>query len=132
MKLGTLKRIDRQDLAKGGGDIPKWIDALLDPLNQFIEKVGNTLQNGVTFEDNVLCKIVRLQFTHDVDQSINPFPTGARNLSVKGVIPIDSGGLSVDKFKWARNDDRSIDVNFNFDGGTSATKAWCSLIILLG
>jgi hypothetical protein len=132
MKLGTIKRISRDDLAKSGGEIPKWVDAFLDPLNQFIEKVGIALTNGLTFDDNLLCKRTKLTFTHGVEQVVNPFPIGSRNLAVVGVFPISAGNESIDKFKWITKTDGSIGVTFQFDGGTSSTQAICSIIILLG
>lgn len=132
MKLGTIKRISKDDLARTGDELPKWLDAFLDPLNQAIEKFALALSNGVTFDDNFLCKRTKLTFTHGVEQLINPFPTGSRNLSVIGVFPISSGNEAIDKFKWVSKTDGSIGVTFQFDGGTSATQAICSIIILLG
>jgi hypothetical protein len=131
MKLGTIKRISRDDLAKSGGDLPKWIDAFLDPLNQAIEKFTIALSNGLTFTDNLLAKKVRLTFTHGVEQVINPFPLGSRNLTVVGVLPLSYGNEAIDKFKWVTRTDGSIGVTFQFDGGTSATQALCTIIILL-
>ena len=132
MKLGTIKRISRDDLVKSGGEIPKWVDAFLDPLNQFIEKVGLALSNGLTLEDNFLTKKVKISFTHGVEQRINPFPVGSRNLSVVGVVPVSYGNESLDKFKWIHNSDGTISVTFQFDGGTSSTSAICTLFIFLG
>lgn len=132
MKLGTIKRISREDLAKAGGELPKWIDAMLDPLNQAIEKFGIALGGQLTFADNVLCKKVKIKFTHGVEQLVNPFPTGVRQLTVEGVLPISTGDKTLDKFKWVSKTDGSIGVTFQFDGGTSTTEATCTLIILLG
>lgn len=133
MKLGTIKRISRDDLNKAGGEeLPKWIDAFLDPLNQAIERFALALSGGITFEDNFLCKRVKIKFTHGVEQLVNPFPQGSRNLSVIGVLPISCGNESLDKFKWVSKTDGSIGVTFQFDGGLSDTEAVCSIIILLG
>jgi hypothetical protein len=131
MKFGQLKRISREDLAKASTDLPKWIDAFLDAINPFIEKTGVCLQNGITIEDNMLAKRVRLQFTHDTEHLINPFPTSSKNLSLDGVFFVDSGGLGVDVFRWVKKNDGSIGVTFKFDGGDATTKAWCTLYIFL-
>lgn len=132
MKLGTIKRISRDDLSKSGDELPKWIDTLLEPLNQFIEKTGLALQGNLTLDDNFLCKRVSLKFTHNVAQSINPLPVGAKNLRVTGVIPVSAGSEGIDSFKWIQTSDGTIDVTFKFVGGTSATVATCALFILLG
>lgn len=132
MKLGTIKRISREDLAKSGEALPKWIDTFLDPLNQAIEKFALALGGGLTFDDNVSCRRVKLKFTHGVEQLVNPFPAGVRQLSVVGVFPIGAGEQGIDKFKWVTKTDGSIGVTFSFDGGSSTTEATCSIIILLG
>jgi hypothetical protein len=132
MKLGTIKRISKDDLARSGDDLPKWIDALLDPLNQAIEKFTLALSGGLTFDDNFSSKRVSLTFTHATEQLVNPFPQGSRKLRVIGVLPVSCGNESIDAFKWVVKTDGSIGVTFQFDGGTSATQAVCSIIILLG
>jgi hypothetical protein len=132
MKLGTIKRIAREDLAKSGEALPKWIDVFLDPLNQAIEKFALALGGQLTFDDNFSCKRVKLKFTHAAEQLINPFPTGVRQLSVIGVFPISAGDQAIDAFKWVSKSDGSIGVTFQFDGGSSTTEAYCSIIILLG
>lgn len=130
MKLGTIKRISRDDIAKSG-DVPKWLDALLEPLNQFIEKSGLALGGGLTLEDNALTKRIHLKFTHNTEQVINPFPVGSRNLSVDGVFWVDAEGQAVTSFKWVRKTNGSIGVTFKFDGGLSDTTANCTVYILL-
>jgi hypothetical protein len=132
MKLGTIKRISRDDLAKSGEALPKWLDLFLDPLNQAIEKFGIALTGALTFEDNILSKRVKLTFTHAVEQAVNPFPIGTRKLSVVGVFPVGASDQSIDAFKWTSKQDGSIGVTFQFVGGSSSTQAVCTIIILLG
>lgn len=132
MRLGTIKRISRDELTKSGEELPKWIDAMLDPLNQAIEKFTLALSNGLTFDDNILAKRTKLSFTHNVEQLINPFPQGSRNLAVVGVWPVSAGSQAIDKFKWVSKTDGSIGVTFQFDGGSPSTEAVCTIIILLG
>lgn len=119
MKLGVLKRISKDDLVKMG-DVPKWIDALLTPLNDFIEKTGLALQNNLTFQDNFLGKQVYLNFTHDTELIINPFPATRGSLKVGGVIPISTGGVFIDSFKWVAKADGSIGVTIQMTGATTA------------
>jgi hypothetical protein len=132
MKLSLIKKISREDAAKSGEPLPKWYDAVFTPINDFIEKVALALQGNLTFADNFLCKVVQIDFIHAVEISINPLPVGSKNLRVIGVIPIASGGLGIDSFKWTYKSDGSVGVTFQFDGGISTTSANCTIIILLG
>lgn len=132
MKLGVVKRIGRDELQKAGGEIPAWVDVFLNSINSFIEKVGLALQGKLTFEDNFFCKSIYLDFTHGVEQLINPAVANAINARVIGVLPLDASGQGVDSFKWVRKDDGNIGVTYSFAGGSSSTKAKCRLIILLG
>lgn len=129
MKLGIIKNISRDDLARAGGEMPKWLEAMLSPLNDFIEKVGSSLQNKLTFEDNFLCKRVSLEFATGEEKLINPKTDNLGNLRAIGVLILSTGGIKIDKWKWRQATDSSIGVTIDFDGGTSAT---CTVLILLG
>jgi hypothetical protein len=129
MKLGLLKRIPKEQLAKSG-DLPKWIDALLDPLNEFIEKVGLALQARLTFEDNFLCKVAEQKIVDGLATEINPYRDATqKNLKVIGVMVLSSGSLLVESFGWVRKTNGNIDVTINYASGTEAL---CRLLILLG
>ena len=141
MKLGLLKTIAKSELAKGGGEIPKWVDAFLGPLNSFIERVGIALQGRLTFEDNFLCKVTALEFTHATELLVNPSIDGGGALRVTGVLPLSAGGLAIDKFKWTQKDTGSVGITLSFENGVDpasatptvpATKATCRILILLG
>jgi hypothetical protein len=121
MKLGVVKRISRDDLAKAGGEMPKWLDALLDPLNDFIEKVGLGLLNRLSFRDNFLGKVVELKFTHDIEQEINPYPDNRGSLRVTGVLPVSTGEAFIEAFKWTQKQNGNIGVTVRFSGTTEAT-----------
>lgn len=120
MILGIIRRISKDDLVKVG-DVPKWIDALLQPLNDFIEKVGLAMQNRLTFKDNVLGKVVSLKFTHNVQTEVNPYPSTRGTLSVAGVVPVTTGDVFIVGFKWVRLSNGNIGVTFKLDGATTAT-----------
>jgi len=127
MKLGLLKRIPKEQLAKAG-KLPDWIDALLAPLNEFIEKVGIALQGKLTFDDNFLCKPVFQSFDSGVEKEINPYNEGQQTLSVDGVILLSSGTKRVSEFGWYRKTNRNIAVTIAFAGGGSAD---CKILVLL-
>jgi hypothetical protein len=121
MKLGLLNRIDRGNLAKAGGDIPKWIDPFLETLNQFIEKVGLSLQNRLTFNDNFLSKEVEREFQHDVELEINPSLQAGQSLRVRGIVPMSTGTVFIVGFKWAYKSNGNVGVTIKLDGATTAT-----------
>lgn len=127
MKLGLLKMISREILA-GSGEVPKWADAMLGPLNDFIEKVGLALQNRLTFEDNFLCTVVSREFTSGVQLDINPIANAQRNLRTSGVLLISAGGLSVDQFGWVQKPNGNLGVTVTFNPSATAT---CTILILL-
>lgn len=124
MKLGIIKTIQREELSKYG-ELPSWINSFLQTLNQFINGVGSALKGNLTFEDNFLCKVKTLTFSHGVEQEINP----DTRLKVVGVLPTYCSGLVIDKFGWTQKSDGPIGVTFYFNSGTSAK---CTVIILLG
>lgn len=129
MKLGVIKRILKDDLARGG-DLPGWIDFFLQPLNEFIEKVGLALQNRLTFNDNFLSKTISQTFVSGTSYQINPqLPSTNVVHKVVGVFLLDPGGGTVDKWQWVRNSNGSLNVAITFSDVQSAT---CSILILLG
>ncbi len=120
MILGVIKRIPKDDMAKIE-KLPGWIDALLTPLNDFIEKVGLSLQNRLTFRDNFLGKIVVNEFTHGTELEINPYPGVRGSLRPVGITPMSTGEISIDAFKWVSKANGNVGVTISFLGGTEAT-----------
>lgn len=120
MILGVIKRIAKDDLVKLG-DVPKWIDALLTPLNDFIEKTALAMQSRLTMKDNFLGKQVSLVFTHNTELIINPYPTTRGSLKVGGVVPLTTGGVFITGFKWVTKQDGNIGVTAQLSGATAAT-----------
>lgn len=127
MKLGLIKRISKEDMAKKG-EVPKWIDPLLDSLNTFIERVTQALNGNLVFEDNFLSKISRQSMTSGTAYTINPALEGRSQTAVYGVLLIDTNGEEVDKFVWSRLASGAISVTVTFTD-TTAT-ATCVLLIL--
>lgn len=129
MNLGVVKRILKEDLAKNG-DVPSWMDYLLQPLNEFIEKVGLALQNRLTFSENFLCKVVSQSFISGTVYQINPkLVSSQATLHVVGVVLMDPGGGTVDKWFWSRNSNGNLNVSITYSDVTSAT---ATIYIFLG
>lgn len=126
MKIAAIKTIVREELAKFG-DLPKFVDPMLQTLNQFINQVGTALKGNLTFEDNFFCRQKVVTLTSGVAQEINPDPS--KRFKVIGVICLDSGGLGVDKFNWVQVSNGNVQVTINFNSGTSAQ---CRIVIFLG
>lgn len=127
MKLGTIKRISKEDMARKG-QVPTWVDPMLDTLNEFIEKITQAVSGNLTFADNFLAKTHYQSFTHNVAQIVNPNIEGRTQLTVDGVIPIDTNGVTVTGFKWSRLDTGNIEVTFSF---SSSVTTKCKILIIM-
>lgn len=127
MKLGTIKRISKEDMSRKG-EVPAWIDPMLDTLNEFIEKMTQAVSGNLTFGDNFLAKTHYQDFTDGVAQVVNPKIDGRTQLTVDGVWPIDTNGVEVVGFRWSRLDSGNIEVEFSFP---SAVTTKCRLLIVM-
>jgi hypothetical protein len=126
MILGTITRILKEDLAKGGAEVPAWVDSLIGPLNQFITGATQALRNNLTFRDNFDCKELTVKVTHGVEILVNP----QSNRKVRGMLPLDASGEIIDKHGFSRKSDGQIGVTFYFDGGSSSTKVNVTFVLL--
>ena len=126
MKLPVLRRILKEDLQKAG-EVPSWIDALLDPLNEFIDNVTLAFRNNITFPDNFAGKLVSISFTHNVELNVNP----GSNAKILGVMPLGALNESTVSFKWVKQIDGSLGITFGFGSG-GTTSAVCTIYILYG
>jgi hypothetical protein len=126
MKLPVVRRILREDLAKAG-EVPSYLDALLTPLNQFIDQVANALRNNLSFDDNFAGKTFSAGFQHNTELQISPLTTR----KVSGVLWLDCNGEGVDKFKWVRKDNGNIGITFTFSSAPSGTIN-CTIVMLFG
>lgn len=125
MKIGSVSRILIEDLEKVE-KVPGWVKPMVEVLNNFITIVGQALKNQLTFADNFNAREVVLEVTHDKPLSIN---TQSR-LKVKGMIPVDGGGLFIDSWGFTRNQDGTIAVKFKFENGTATTKSTVTFELL--
>jgi len=121
MKLGTLKKILREDLK---GDADAKINALVDVLNPFIETVVNALQSRLSMDDNFDCKVVSQSFTSGTSQKLS-----SGNRRVLGAIPVYCGGKSLSSWKLARLADGGTELTLTFSEAGSAV---CKVYLLLG
>lgn len=128
MRLSQIKKVLREDLAKAGESLPKWLDSMLQPINLFIENAGLALQNRLTFGDNFYCKEVSLNFTSDVEQEVNIKTAFAPSARCYGVLIVSSENEAIAHYKWANKNNGNIGVTVTF---VTATDADCALIILL-
>lgn len=118
MKLGIIKTISKENFRSK--DVPKWVDQLLEPLNQFIEQVGSALQGRLSFQDNFYSNIVTHTLVDSTELEINPNADGNARRRVLGVIPISSGSLAIESFNWNEKSTGNIGVTVTYASGTSA------------
>ena len=127
MRLSSIKRISKEDMARQG-EVPKWVDPMLDTLNDFIEKVTVAINGNLSFPDNFLCKEIEQEFEDGVELEINTKLDGRAQLRAYGVLPESTGGVELDALQWRILPSGNIAVTMIF--GTS-TKATCRILILL-
>ena len=129
MKFSGFKRVLREDLSRAGGELPKWLDAFLEPVNLLIENVAKGLQNGLNFSDNLYCKEVSLTLQNGASLEINPTTAFAQNARAYGVILLSSNGQALSSpLVWETLANGNIRVTVNF---SSASESICTLLILL-
>lgn len=58
MKPPSIKKILREDVK----DAPSWVNAIIDPLNNFMESVYQALNKNITFGENVACFIKEITY----------------------------------------------------------------------
>lgn len=122
MILSTIRRLLKEDISRSGS-IPSWVDALLSPLNQFIDQVVLALRNNLSFADNFACKISSQTVVYASTPNevlINP----QSNRRVSFVMCGDTAGKIVTKFGWRRRDDGNVGIKIlwtNFDSTTPAS-----------
>lgn len=126
MNLSVIRRILREDLNKAG-TLPSWIDALLSPLNEFIDKVTTALRQNLTLQENIAGKFFQATFTDGVALKI---ASGTTTLKVVGVWPLAFGTQTMTSFAWSRQVDGNISVKFGF-ASVGASDA-CTIFLIYG
>ena len=128
MKFSQFKRVLKEDLAAAGGEVPKWVDVLLQPINLFIENVALALQNRLNFSDNFFSKEVTIRFVDGSAQEVNPTTAFAKSARAYGILLLSSSGETVDNFIWTNKTNGNVSITVNFN---SASDAECTFLILL-
>lgn len=128
-----VRTVRQDDLRAAGGDIPAWVDVLLQVYNSNFEAIGKTLLGNLTFADNLSCATKTFTFTHATELIVNP----ASSRRVTGMLPpVDSSGYVIDSWTFTRKTDGTLGVTINFlngvSSGSNATRAACTIVILLG
>jgi hypothetical protein len=126
VKIANLSRVLKEDLTRMG-DVPKWIDALISPVNQIIDVAGKALSNNLTFKDNFATAEVIQKFTHGVESQINPHTTQ----KVKGIVIVDTGGEMITGYRLVRKTTGNLGITINYNAG-AGTVSTVTLYILNG
>lgn len=123
MLIRLVRRIAKEDLAQKG-ELPAWIDSLLNPINNFLDNTISALRNGITFRDNVLCQVASQKFRHDVESEIQvngPY-------KIQGMIPVMAEADFITGFKLTRKTNGNAGVTLKLSSGDEAN---CTVIVLL-
>jgi hypothetical protein len=123
MILGTIRRILREDLARSG-ELPKWIEPFLSPLNEFIEKVVLALTGRLTFKDNFRCKVYTGKFASGTPKEVS-VPVGAR---VFGILAVEVLDQVITGYGFDRKANGNLSVTITHDGSGEIQS---SVVILL-
>lgn len=115
MKLGVVRRINKEDLARSG-ELPGWVDPLILTLNQFMDSMVTAMAGRVSFSDNIQCKIISTEFTSGTEAVINPQSA----LKPLGIIPMYAEGKAIDSFKFVYKDNGQVGITLTFTGGGDA------------
>lgn len=116
MILPVIRRLLKEDLQRAGGEeLPKWIDALLTPINEFIDRVTLALRNNLTFKDNMAGRLQTIEFTHGQEIVIQNSLRGAiSGVVVLGCDPVANVPVRIDNWSWRPTGSSSIGLLFDF------------------
>jgi hypothetical protein len=120
--FSVIRRISREDLAKRG-EVPAWIDELLQPLNDFMDQTVSTLRGGITFS-NISHKEVKFRFTSGTESQFS-VPSNRR---VAGIQVVEALNKTITGYGFTRKSNGNIGITVKFDGGGDAD---CNVKILL-
>ena len=124
MKLSVVKRISKESIDQSSKSLPSWLDNLLAPLNDYLEKMYLAVSGRLTFADNFYSTTVTVELTHNTQKTIGT----QTNAQVLGCLLVNSGGAMVTGFTWENAKTSQVNVTVQLSGATTAT---CTLILLL-
>lgn len=126
MKVPVIRRVLKEDIAKSGTP-PTWIDALLAPINTFLDYITLALRNNLTLPENFAGKLIQTKFTHDVTLDVNPGTNG----KILGLVPLGAGSQAITSFKWVKNNNGTVGITFGF-GAAGTTTDLCTIFVFYG
>jgi hypothetical protein len=92
MRLPIQKKISREDMK----DAPSWVNAIIEPVNNFMNTVYLTLNQNVTYTDNFASFVKEIDYT-----TPSTYPMGVSNVSFMNNLKVKATGihlaLAVDK-----------------------------------
>lgn len=102
------------------------LSELIDYVNTGFEQIVRALRNGLTFSDNVNCKVSTVDLTHNVEQVVN-----SDSKTPFGIIPIRtlSTTTGIDSLAWYIDTSGRLVVKAGFTGAPSGVQK-VTLIIL--
>ena len=124
MKLSVIKRILVESFPS---DVQKWVPAIVQPLNSFMDQVTKALSSGLTVRDNFKTQVYTITLSASqtypltVSYDVNEKPT---ELRVARIAAQDGSALPVYSFTWTWKGNQ-LDMTFN---GLSAVKYDVTLI----
>lgn len=104
MKIGSFRRFSKEDYA----DLPDWGEDLFQQLNKVLETFNNALNGGLTFGDNGLAEVVKIDLRHDITT-----PIKLQRLSRNPDIGLFGGCnyFQYQDFTWENSPDEPLTVN---------------------
>jgi hypothetical protein len=118
MKLSVIKRILVESFPS---DVQKWVPAIVQPLNSFMDQVAKALSSGLTVRDNLKTQVYTITLSASqtypltVSYDLNEKPL---ELRVARIASQDGSALPVHSFTWTWKGNQ-LDMTFN---GLSAVK----------
>ena len=116
MKIGVISRILKEDLSKSGDEMPKWIDSLLSPLNQFVERVGAAVKGRLTVGENIAGTYIDQKLTSGTKTTLSV----KDSRPIKGVWPVYAEAKQITGWQFDYKDVGRIDFTITFSGGGTA------------
>lgn len=118
MKLSVIKRILVESFPS---DVQKWVPAIVQPLNSFMDQVAKALSSGLTVRDNLKTQVYTITLSASqtyplaVSYDLNEKPLEVR---VGRIAAQDGSALPAHSFTWTWKGTQ-LDLTFN---GLSAVK----------
>lgn len=86
MRLPIQKKISREDMKEA----PSWVNAIIEPVNNFMNTVYLTLNRNVTYADNFGSFIKEIDYSTDAS-----YPSNVPNVSFVNDLKVKATGIHV-------------------------------------